>query len=116
MDDQLGRCLSSRFGRGPDHPPHCGAIGSGVITTKTCSTRGDRYHAREHAFFQKVAFMTAPVPETRIVSQWKIACDGDGPALGHPRVWLTIPEDKGFVECGYCDRRFIHESAASSVK
>jgi uncharacterized Zn-finger protein len=65
---------------------------------------------------QKVPRMTAPTPETRIVSQWKIACDGDGPALGHPRVWLTIPEDKGFVECGYCDRRFIHESAAAKAK
>lgn len=60
--------------------------------------------------------MTAPAPETLIVSQWKIACDGDGPALGHPRVWLTIPEDKGFVECGYCDRRYVHESAAEKVK
>jgi len=26
--------------------------------------------------------------------------------LGHPRVWLTIPADTGFVECGYCDKRF----------
>jgi uncharacterized Zn-finger protein len=60
--------------------------------------------------------MTAPAPETRIVSQWKIACDGDGPALGHPRVWLTIPHETGFVECGYCDRRYIHESMAAQVK
>jgi uncharacterized Zn-finger protein len=28
------------------------------------------------------------------------------PALGHPRVFLRIDE-KGFVECGYCDRRFV---------
>ena len=28
-------------------------------------------------------------------------------ALGHPRVWLQIPDDTGFVECGYCDKRFI---------
>ena len=21
--------------------------------------------------------------------------------------WLTIPADKGFVECGYCDKRFV---------
>ena len=27
-------------------------------------------------------------------------------ALGHPRVWLEI-DDKGFVDCGYCDRRFV---------
>jgi uncharacterized Zn-finger protein len=27
--------------------------------------------------------------------------------LGHPRVWLSIPADTGFVECGYCDKRFV---------
>jgi uncharacterized Zn-finger protein len=26
--------------------------------------------------------------------------------LGHPRVWLQIDE-KGYVDCGYCDRHFI---------
>ncbi len=31
------------------------------------------------------------------------------PALGHPRVFLRIEPDVGFVECGYCDRRFIFE-------
>ena len=39
------------------------------------------------------------------------SCDGatnvrGGAALGHPRVWLEIDE-KGYVECGYCDRRFV---------
>jgi len=36
-----------------------------------------------------------------------VACDGGEGALGHPRVWLTIPQDTGFVECGYCDERFV---------
>ncbi|TCO74226.1 zinc-finger domain-containing protein [Rhodovulum euryhalinum] len=54
-------------------------------------------------------------PETEIVSQWRVACDGSGPALGHPRVWLQIPRDVGYVDCGYCDKRFIHESAADKV-
>lgn len=45
-------------------------------------------------------------PETLVVDKWKVACDGGQGALGHPRVWLTIPRDKGYVECGYCDRRF----------
>jgi len=31
------------------------------------------------------------------------------PALGHPRVFLRIDEELGFVECGYCDRRFVLE-------
>jgi uncharacterized Zn-finger protein len=49
--------------------------------------------------------MTLDAPETEIVTHWKIACDGG--AGGHPRVWLTIPEDTGWVECGYCDKRYV---------
>lgn len=49
-------------------------------------------------------------PETKFVRTRRIACDGSGDgvpaALGHPRVWLEIDES-GFVECGYCDRRFV---------
>ncbi len=51
--------------------------------------------------------MTADAPETEIVEKTRIACDGGGPGLGHPRVWLQIPADAGFVECGYCDKRYI---------
>ena len=60
--------------------------------------------------------MTQPVPEVEIVTQTRVACDGSGGALGHPRVWLTIPEETGFVECGYCDKRFVlkgHEDRAA---
>jgi uncharacterized Zn-finger protein len=46
-------------------------------------------------------------PETQTVTTWKVACDGGDGALGHPRVWLTIPADTGFVECGYCDKRYV---------
>ena len=49
--------------------------------------------------------MTRPAPETEVVTAHRIACDGG--AGGHPRVWLTIPQDKGWVECGYCDKRFV---------
>lgn len=53
--------------------------------------------------------MIAP-PETTRVTHARVACDGahDGlpAALGHPRVWLEI-DDTGYVDCGYCDRRFI---------
>lgn len=50
-------------------------------------------------------------PETIITTSTRVFCDGatdipGGAALGHPRVWLEIDE-KGFVECGYCDRRFV---------
>lgn len=52
--------------------------------------------------------MTANAPEIRIVDTNRVACDGGEGALGHPRVWLQIPADKGWVECGYCDCKFIH--------
>ena len=48
--------------------------------------------------------------QKKIVDVYRIACDGETGALGHPRVWLQIPEDIGFVECPYCDCRYIHVS------
>lgn len=59
--------------------------------------------------------MTIDPPETQIVSTWRVACDGGEGALGHPRVWLSIPEDRGWVDCGYCDTRYIHESFADKA-
>ena len=50
-------------------------------------------------------------PEVIRVSTVQVVCDGSGeisPALGHPRVYLRIEPDTGFVECGYCDRRFVY--------
>lgn len=55
--------------------------------------------------------MTTSAPETKIVSQWRIACDGGDGALGHPRVWLQIAKKQGWVECPYCDCKYIHEDA-----
>ncbi len=56
------------------------------------------------------------VAETTLVDSTRVWCDGadairGGPryqpaALGHPRVYLQMDES-GFVDCGYCDRRFI---------
>ena len=50
-------------------------------------------------------------PETVVTDSARVKCDGatdipGGIALGHPRVWLEIDE-KGYVECGYCERRFV---------
>jgi uncharacterized Zn-finger protein len=47
-----------------------------------------------------------PPPEQEEVDTLRVACDGGGGALGHPRVWLTIDPNVGWVECGYCDKRF----------
>jgi len=55
-------------------------------------------------------------PETVYVTSHRVQCDGasdirGGAALGHPRVWLEIDE-KGYVDCGYCDRRFALKDGA----
>jgi uncharacterized Zn-finger protein len=47
-----------------------------------------------------------PAPEMIAVRFRRVACDGVGGALGHPRVWLEMGE-ADFVECPYCDRRFL---------
>ena len=47
-----------------------------------------------------------PAPEVIVVRSKRVACDGVGGALGHPRVWLEMGE-ADFVECPYCDRRFV---------
>jgi uncharacterized Zn-finger protein len=55
------------------------------------------------------AAATAPdpsAPEVVSVRSRRVACDGVGGALGHPRVWLEMGEGD-FVECPYCDRRFV---------
>jgi uncharacterized Zn-finger protein len=63
--------------------------------------------------------MTAPPPpEVLKVTTLQVACDGSGavsPELGHPRVFLCIDPAVGFVECGYCDRRFILEGGAADT-
>jgi len=48
-------------------------------------------------------------PEIIRVPKARVSCDGSGDipaALGHPRVFLEIDEH-GYVDCGYCDRRFV---------
>jgi uncharacterized Zn-finger protein len=46
-----------------------------------------------------------PPPEEIVVATRRVACDGGG-VLGHPLVYLDMG-DEDFVECGYCDRRFV---------
>lgn len=50
-------------------------------------------------------------PEIKHVSTSKVCCDGGEGPLGHPRVWLHIPEARGWVECPYCDARFVRDAA-----
>jgi NADH dehydrogenase (ubiquinone) Fe-S protein 6 len=59
-----------------------------------------------------------PPPEVITVSQRRVACDGSGhgipAALGHPRVFIEIDE-RGYADCGYCDRRFVLDGAATGA-
>jgi uncharacterized Zn-finger protein len=48
---------------------------------------------------------TAPA-DMILVDRAHVSCEGQGGALGHPRVWYVIGEG-GYAECGYCDRVFI---------
>ncbi|PEQ11622.1 hypothetical protein B2G71_15980 [Novosphingobium sp. PC22D] len=54
-------------------------------------------------------------PETVYTDSRRVWCDGAtdiraGSALGHPRVYMEI-DQRGWVECGYCDRRFVLKGA-----
>ena len=56
--------------------------------------------------------IAAADPEVVVVHSHRIACDGIGGALGHPRVYLEMGGEP-FVECPYCDRRFVLASAGA---
>jgi uncharacterized Zn-finger protein len=60
-----------------------------------------------------------PPPETFRVKTERVYCDGSGevdPALGHPRIYLRMDAELGYVECGYCDRRFVLEGGPADSK
>ena len=57
--------------------------------------------------------MPVDAPEIVEVETTKVSCDGNGGALGHPKVYLEMG-DEGFVECPYCDRRFVLKAGAAS--
>jgi uncharacterized Zn-finger protein len=53
-------------------------------------------------------------PEIVETDSETVACEGIGGALGHPRVFLTIGPE-GYVECPYCDRRFVLKAGAAAA-
>jgi uncharacterized Zn-finger protein len=59
----------------------------------------------------KEAQMPVDAPEIIEVDDTRVACDGGGGALGHPKVYLEMG-DETFVECPYCDRRFVLRAGA----
>lgn len=54
-------------------------------------------------------------PETVVVDRTRVACEGSGGALGHPRIYMEMGE-QDFVECGYCDRRFVLSPGAKAAR
>ena len=52
--------------------------------------------------------------ETILVTSDRVACDGNGGALGHPRVWLTLGTD-GEIVCPYCSRRYVRAGDEDDV-
>jgi len=56
--------------------------------------------------------LLADPPEVVLVDSTRVFCEGEGGALGHPLVWMEMG-DSGFVECGYCDRRFVLRGGAA---
>ena len=47
------------------------------------------------------------------VNSTVVGCDGGGGPLGHPKVYLEMG-DEGFVECPYCDQRFVLKAGAAA--
>jgi uncharacterized Zn-finger protein len=56
---------------------------------------------------------STPPVEIIYVADHRIACDGGGGALGHPKVWYEMG-DEGKVACLYCGRVFISKDGADA--
>jgi len=50
--------------------------------------------------------------ETITVDTDRVACDGGGGPLGHPKVYLNLGAE-GRVECPYCSRVFVLREGAA---
>jgi len=57
--------------------------------------------------------MPIEVPEIIECDDTRVACDGSGGVLGHPKVYLEMG-DQTYVECPYCDRRFVLREGAQA--
>ena len=57
-------------------------------------------------------FVTEPF-EIITVDTDRVACDGGGGPLGHPKVYLNLGE-QGRIECPYCSRLYILRAGAQA--
>lgn len=75
-------------------PVDTGEYGRGPKVTKPISSNND--------------FVATPdSPEILRVDTTHVKCDGGGGSLGHPLVYYNILPEVGFIECKYCDKKFI---------
>lgn len=51
-------------------------------------------------------------PEKISVLSSEIVCDGGMGALGHPKIYLHIEQEKGYIVCPYCSRTYILKSSS----
>lgn len=51
--------------------------------------------------------------EPIVVNEKRVACDGGGGALGHPRIYLQIGVT-GQIVCPYCSRHFVLAEGADA--
>ena len=56
--------------------------------------------------------MSVDAPEIVETDNTRVACDGGGGALGHPKVFLEMGDEHS-VECPYCDKRFVLAAGAA---
>ncbi|MCY4302501.1 MAG: zinc-finger domain-containing protein [Aestuariivita sp.] len=59
--------------------------------------------------------MTIEAPEVKVIDTFRIACDGGEGSLGHPRIWLQIPTERGWIVCPYCDCKFVHKDFEPAI-
>lgn len=52
-----------------------------------------------------------PDNDVTIVTKTRVACDGGGGALGHPKTYLDMGTNTQ-VRCKYCDRVFVLDKDA----
>jgi hypothetical protein len=53
-------------------------------------------------------------PETEIVTAWRVSCDGGGGAWVIRASGCRSTGIPGCVECGYCDKKFVHADFADA--
>ena len=58
--------------------------------------------------------MSNPNDDVMIVTTRRVACEGSGGALGHPKTYLDMGQESE-VRCKYCDRLFKLDPKAVSA-